>query len=493
MTNDMRHHGFNRSEGGYLMLLSLVFGAIFLGLLGALSSFVILQNRLQDQKEAQSKAFGVAEAGLEYYRWFLAHYPGDTTNGVSGGPSTFTLPYYDPEGAQIGSYTLAVSANTACGAVTSVNIESTGATLAMPQVKKTISAHYAEPSVATYSYILNDSVWAGADRIILGPYHSNNGIRMDGTANSSVTSSVSTWNCTTSYGCSPAKSNAPGVTGSGPNQSLWSYPVPQVDFGAIAADFSALKATAQASGIYYPRYSSGTDPSSNSYSRGYHLIFNANGTVTVKRVSSTTSLNVEPVNAADGDTDRARIAAYAETTYQTKTIPASCGLIYVEDNVWIEGTIPEKVTVVAANTASSLEPNIYLKGNVVYAAADGTDGLTAIAEHDVLIAPDAPDDMTLNGIFIAQNGAFGRNLYFSNSSHNACHASYEPKDSLTILGTTVSNKRTGTKWTGGFSCSGGYAGFGSRVDSYDEQMALSPPPFTPVVSTDYALMDWREE
>ncbi|MBP6860614.1 MAG: hypothetical protein KBC38_03590 [Candidatus Pacebacteria bacterium] len=471
------------------MLLSLVFGGIFLGLLGALTSYVLLENRLQDQKDAQGRAFAIAEAGLEYYRWFLAHYPGNVTNGVSGGPTTFTLPYYDPEGEQLGNYTLTLNQNSACGAVSSVDIESEGATLDMPQVTQTVSARYAQPSVGRYSYVLNDSVWAGADRIILGPYHSNGGIRMDGTANSSVSSSVSTWNCTSSYGCSPTQSAAPGVVGTGPNQSLWTYPVPQVDFAAIAADFASLKSTAQAQGLYYPRYSNTNNPNSSAYWHGYHLTFNANDTVTVRRVTSTTELEVEPVNPAETlDTDRALIAN--ETMYETRTIPASCGLIYVEDHVWIDGTIPSEVTVVAANTASGLSPNAYLRNNIVYENTDGSSGLTLIAENNVLIAPNAPAAMTLNGIFIAQNGAFGRNLYYNNS-RTACHSTYEPKTSLTILGTTVSNKRTGTKWTG-VSCSGGYAGFGTRIDSYDEQMAIDPPPFTPIVSTDYEIMDWRE-
>lgn len=489
----MRRDTFRRArlrERGYLMLLGLVFGAIFFGLLGALTSFVLLQNRLQDQKDAQGRAFAIAEAGLEYYRWFLSHYPGNVQNGTgSNGP--FTIPYYDPEGEQLGSYQLTLNANSACGETTSVDIVSKGWTLDMPAVTKTVSARYAQPSVGRYSYVLNDSVWAGDDRVILGPYHSNGGIRMDGTANSSVTSSVAAWNCTSSYGCSPTQGAAPGVVGDGPNQTLWSYPVPQVDFGAIAADFSSLKATAQDDGLYYPRYSSGTDATSNNYSRGYHLTFNANDTVTVRRVSATTQLNIEPVNPAEtATTDRALIAT--EALYETRSIPSSCGLIYVEDNVWVDGTIPSKVTLVAANTASGLSPNAYLRNNIVYENANGSSGLTLIAENNVLIAPNAPSTMTLNGIFIAQNGAFGRNLYYSNSSQNACHASYEPRTSLTILGTTVSNKRTGTKWTGSFSCSGGYAGFNTRTDSYDEQMASDPPPFTPIVSTDYELMDWRE-
>ncbi|MEK7099873.1 MAG: hypothetical protein AAB883_01915, partial [Patescibacteria group bacterium] len=81
-------------------------------------------------------------------------------------------------------------------------------------------------------------------------------------------------------------------------------------------------------------------------------------------------------------------------------------------------------------------------------------------------------------------GAFGRNYYSS------CSAAYEPKTTLTIRGTTVSSKRTGTKWVNG--C-GNYAGYGTRIDAYDRLLATDPPPFTPTVSTDYQFVDWREQ
>ncbi len=464
------------------MLLAIVFGAVFLSVFGGLAFYTLSENRLQSHNASSAQAFTIAEAGLEYYRWFLAHYPNDLQNGT-GHAGPYTATYEDPETGTAGTYTLSISGNTACGQTTSVDIESTGTPSDGSSVSRTLRARYARPSVGTYSYIINDSVWAGSDRTILGPYHSNGGIRMDGTANSPVTSSLSTWDCTSSYGCSPAQHTAPGVTGTGPNQSLWSYPTPQVDFGAIAADFGSLKTLAQSSGIYYPRYSSGTNTNSSTYWRGYHLIFNANGTVTVRRVSNETNLGVTPVNPSDDTDDWALIAA--EAAYETRTLPADCGLIYVEDNVWIEGTIPAKVTVVAANIVNAgVAPNAYLKNNLLYSAYDGTKGLTLIAEHDVLVAPDAPDTLTLNGIFIAQDGAFGMNAYDS--------CTYADKTgTLTILGTTVSNKRTGTKWTA--YCGGNAKGYQDRVDSYDRRIATNPPPFTPNVSTDYQFVDWREE
>lgn len=477
-------------QRGYLLLLALVFGSIFLTTLGGLSLFILSQNRLQTRMTANAEAFAIAESGIEYYRWHLAHYPSDLQNGT-GAPGPYSIPYLDPEtGVERGVATLAVEGNTACGEAISVDIFSTGTPTSDPASSRTIATRYAQPSVASFSYVVNDSVWAGSDRVINGPYHSNGGIRMDGTANADVTSSVSSWNCSSAYGCSPASTTASGVLGNGPNQNLWSWPVPQVDFSAIAADFGSLKTIAQAEGIYYERYSTTNGQGEPAYWRGYHLIFNANGTVTVRRVSSTSQLQAVPINSADGNTDRALISN--EATLETRTIPLDCGLIFVEDNVWIEGTIPQKVTVVAANVVNAnIAPNVYLLGNIEYGASDGTDGLTVIAEHNVLIAPNAPTTMSVNGVFIAQGGAFGRNLYL-NSSRSDCHATHEPKNSLTILGTTVSNKRTGTQWMNGCG-SGEVAGFESRTDSFDRQLASDPPPFTPVVSSDYKLLDWREE
>lgn len=472
---------------GSITLLVLVFGGIFLAVLSSLSSYVLTQNRVNNITRIRAVAFSVAEAGLEYYRWHLAHFPNDLQNGTgASGPYPIAIP--DPEGGTLGTAALSINANTACGETTSIDITSKGTAAENSTQPETLVARYAQPSVAAYSYIVNDSVWAGADRVINGPYHSNGGVRMDGTANAPVTSSLSSWTCTSSFGCSPSATE-PGVFGSGPNQDLWSYPTPQVDFAGIAADFSSLKTKATASGVYLPRYSSGNSNSS-AYHKGYHLIFNSNGTVTVRRVTSTTKLR--DVIAVDNPTvytdDYSLIRN--ETNYNTYTIPTGCGLIFVEDNAWIEGTIPTKVTVVVANvTNTGVTSDAFLPGNITYASADGSDGLTLISQHSVLITADSPNTMNLNGIFIAQSGAFGRNYY--GYAGQGCNGIYEPRSSLTILGSTISNLRTGTSWVNG--CGGGNnGGYQSRVDAFDRTLANNPPPFTPVTATDYRFVDWQQ-
>src|ERR1700744_3568281 len=112
-------------QRGYLMLLALVFGAIFLGLLAALSGFILSENRDENVSISNSKAFSLAEAGIEYYPWHLAEFPNDLQNGT-GHAGPYTITYNDPEGGQAGTITLTISGNTECGQLTAVNIQSKG-------------------------------------------------------------------------------------------------------------------------------------------------------------------------------------------------------------------------------------------------------------------------------------------------------------------------------------------------------------------------------
>ncbi len=97
--------------GGSIMLLALVFGAIFFVVFSGLSGYVIAENNFEAFHRARSEAFSIAEAGLEYYRWHLAHFPSDLQNGT-GQPGPYTIPYDDPQtGKEIGTYTLNINGN----------------------------------------------------------------------------------------------------------------------------------------------------------------------------------------------------------------------------------------------------------------------------------------------------------------------------------------------------------------------------------------------
>ena len=157
-----------------------------------------------------------------------------------------------------------------------------------------------------------------------------------------------------------------------------------------------------------------------------------------------------------------------------------------EDRVWVEGTVNGKVTIVAATPdSSSTSPDAYLNNNIYYAAYDGTDGLAIVAERNVLIPLVVPNALEIHGIFIAQSGHYGRDHFYA-SQVASQYDQYITRSSLTTVGTVVSNGRTGTAWTDG-------TGFQTRYDYYDQQLAFSPPPFTPTASTDYQFNLWREQ
>jgi hypothetical protein len=463
----MKRH--DHTQKGYLLVLIMVFGAVFLTMAIAFVGYVVTQHRGQVFNYNKERALDIAEAGLNYYKWYLAHNPDDTTNGT-GLPGPYVGVYADPEGSAIGEFSLEIASSSACGDIYAVDINSTGATYAMPNAGRKVYARYARPTVAEYAYILNSNVWAGDDRTIIGPYHSNGGIRMDGTNNSTVTSGQETWSCNSSFNCNPTQT-VDGVFGDGPNSDLWSFPSTPINFTGITIDLAQMQDKAQnAGGEYF-------GPSGKA---GYHILFKDNGTFDVYRVNKKAA---EPKGYAWGYYMH---VLNGESFIGNYDIPNACAVIFVEDQVWLEGVVNGKVTIAAADVdTTGVDPSIILNDNITYANEDS--GLLAIAEYDMLIGLVVPDDMVLNGIFIAQNGHFGRNHYTTSIPNSWWD--YIKRNSLTINGTIVSNGREGTKWVNGSTY---LSGFNTRTNTYDRDLVSDPPPMTPEVSDMYEFIEWRE-
>src|SRR3990167_438905 len=224
---------------GVTVMLVLVFMGIFIFLLGTILSYVLTQGKYGRALYAREQAVNVAEGGLEYYRWFLAHNPNIMVNGA-GLVSPANYAVNDPEAGALGTASVTASLNTSCGVVQSADLASEGTANIDQLYKRTLYARYMRPSVAEYSNIINANVWAGADRNITGAYHSNGGVRMDGTSNSIVSSALSTWSCTSSFGCSPTQTK-PGVFGAGSGSALWQYPAAALHFAGISTDFQTIR------------------------------------------------------------------------------------------------------------------------------------------------------------------------------------------------------------------------------------------------------------
>jgi len=463
-------------EKGIITTLVLVFGAVFLILLGGLLGFILLQLRVSNQKAAWNESLHIAEAGLNYYRWCL-------NNNVEGNCQT-EKDYFDPAGNPVGHFSLQISSTVSCGETVQKKIISEGWTNKFPQVKRKVSVLYARTSVAKYSYILNDNVWIGSDHEIRGPYHSNGGIRIDGENQSIVTSAKDKWICTSSFGCSTCPVSAgcwiegtdcycPGVftTTTNSNPDLFNFPVTPFDFVGITIDLAQMKNSAQSSGIYLP-------PSTdlNPQGKGYHIKFKNNGTFEVWLItglSSTWAYSLEESWHYDYFT------ITNEYLYNTYSIPSACSVIFVEDNLWPEGEVKGKITIASANLINpNLDTDVILQGNIDYTTLDGSDGFSVIGERNVLISPNSPNQMELRGIFVAQKGRFSRNHYPGNI-----------RDKLEIYGSIISNGRVGTQWISGSQIVSGYL---KRESYFDSNLVYAPPPFVPYISPDFEIIKWEE-
>ena len=480
------------------ILLVIAFMGVFALIVSSITGYVFQQSRYGRALYGREQAIHIAEAGLEYYRWFLAHNPSIMTAGA-GLVSPYTYAVTDPEGGTQGDSVVTATAELQCGVPQWIDLSSTGTADANPLFPRTLSARYMRPSVAEYSSIINANVRFSPTGTSTGPVHGNGGIRMDGYNDSDVTSPLSSWNCPSAYGCSPASTTASGVLGSGSGFALWRWgtTVPNISFANMVLNYTTLKGYAQANGVYLP-YTLGGTTVGGSDLRGYHLVFQSNGTVNVYRVFSTVTADSQHsdhlISPPFWYQDNHIIAPGGEVFVNNYVIPSGCSLIYSEAKTWIEGTIAGKVTVVAAD-AGGFTPDIILSGNITYLSATGVSGLTAVAERSVLIPLNSPDVMNIRGIFVALTGYFGRNYYTTSGDHKVPtspvdYSPYVKQSTLNKFGTVVSTLRPATRWTTAGVFTSGYDVGGTW---YDRVLAFSPPPFTPTVSTDYKFTLWREE
>ncbi len=476
-----------KNQKGAVITLVLLFSVIFLILISSLLGFVLTQIKLSNQKLSFEQSLQIAEAGVEHYKWCL-------NNGIASSCS-LSKDYTDPFGEVKGHFSIEVNSSLSCGQSISENIISIGWTNDFPNLKRKIGVLYARSSVAKYSYLVNENVWAGSDREIRGPYHSNGGVRMDGENTSVVSSSRDNWICTSSFGCGPkgfpSKGSGygqcpeqcqwdddkncvcPGVfsTTDNANYDLFQYPVPVFDFEGITIDLAQIKNNAQANSLYLP-------PSNqiNNKGKGYHLILKNDGTAEVRII---TDLYKDWAYSLEEGWHNDYFRIKNEVFYNNLSIPSSCSVVFVEDNLWLEGVASGKVTIASASLINpNKKTNVILPGNIEYSNGESSNGLAVISDNNILISPDSPDNMKLYGIFIAQKGHFGRNLYYWNI-----------KNKLEIYGAIVSNGRVGTQWTSGSNVISGYL---ERENYVDPNLIYNSPPFVPYTESNFKILRWRE-
>lgn len=452
-------------EKGSLLLYLII--AIFIFAMVMFPVITVFTGKLQLLRLSISReeSLQIAEAGINYYQWRLAHFPNDYQDGT-GQPGPYVHDYYDFDIQQnIGKFSLTITPPPAGSTI--ATIESTGWTNQNPGLTRTITARFGIPSLAKYAFLSNDVVWIGSDETINGQLQSNNGIRFDGFGNAPIQSAKSTYTCPSTQG-SPCPTTKNGVWGSASQyvQNFWQFPVPAVDFSSITSDLADMKESAEDAGIYLP-------PSN---AQGYSLVFNSNGTVSVYKV---TGRLYNPTGWDTKNNPHNEYVDYSSRDLQfTDSIPAN-GIIYVEDKTWVEGEVKGRVTLVAAQLPydSSTAPTIYIPNNIVYNEKDGTDSLGLIAQKDIVVTYHAPADIEIDAAIISQNGG-AQFFYYSGNI----------KNSITIFGAIMTFDQWTWTWVNG---SGNVtSGYRNTYSNYDSNLLYAAPPSFPLSSSGYQLLSW---
>ena len=533
---------------GDILVSVLVFAAIAVTVLTGLVNWgatLLAEIRAVSAKE---QAFQIAEAGIDYYRWHLAQYPTDYQDGTTT-PGPYNHNFYDKNNNLIGGYSLAITPPPLGS--TKVVITSTGTTTTNKNVKRIVQAILAEPSLAQFAVVSNDYMRFGSGTVVNGPITSNKGIHFDGIANNVISSAMATYNdpdyqsgvsndnggsCTNiSYGVhtciSPADPSPPSAAAN--NLAVFAagrqYPVPATDFAGLTVNLQQLKTIADASGYDFPNpaqyktitynkkgqqtgtqtsngigYHMVLSPPNSAYPNGYFTLY------TVIALVSSPNNNCSNNATANSEAQWDTRSIQSETSYNMDgnhsngvyPFPSN-GVIFSQDDLWVDGQINGSRLTIAAgqlpDPGVGYEPSINIggvnnedDGSLLYTSFNGNDVIGLIAQGNVNVPLQSPDNVTVDAALMAENGRVGR-FYYSSSCNitdpdypgNSSNRYYYNRSTLNLDGMIATNQRYGFAYTDS-------TGYTNRNLNYDANLLYSPPPNFPLASTQYQMASWKQ-
>lgn len=461
-----------KNENGYVLaLVMLVLLAV-----GIMSATLLTQIQFNQQHvtrdRAYSQSLAVAEAGLNQYLWMIASGASTEANNFaipgSADPHHQVFTLTDPDtGTLQGQYAMQIYPAGADDARVKVRI--TGLAASTTDVPRTVEAHLGRPSFSEYVLLVDESVYIGGplDRVWHGKTHSNTGIRID---TENIIDSISCAQAEYQYSGTKPGIWSDAVPASSPSRAYWHFPVPQIDFDSVTSDFARLSSLATGDANLPYASSAG----------GWHIELLPNKQYRVRRVASDTE------SASGGSITYASGSSWTTYNYPNN------GVIYVNDDVWVNGTgITGRITIASSGQLNSpgqqQTTDIHIIDDLTYAVKDGTVAVGLISQNNVVIPTYAPyskmppsldDDMEIDAAIIAQKGKEYVN-YFDNGPK---------RDTLTFFG-SISSKQTPVRAS--FSGSTLLGGFKYGANIYDSFLLHNPPPYFPMVGT-YQILDWNE-
>lgn len=470
-----------KKNNGLIIAGTLVFGTIgIIVVVGLVVWFGVIIKTTRNAFDNE-KAFQIAESGIDYYRWHLAHDDDDFTDGT-GEEGPYVHDFFNYSGDKIGEFSLNIIPPQ--NGTTVVTIESTGTVANNPDVSRTIRVQMAKPSFAKYSFVSNSEMRFGEGTEVYGALHSNGGIRFDGYANNIVSSAKEQYDDPDHAGpyefgvhthISPVDPPPPNpvpvradVFGAGRQ-----FPVPAVDFEGIVSNISDMKNLAQNSeGFYY-------GPSSRGL--GYEIVLKADETFELYEVTRIYSPSRLCRMYTNGEDSWSSWSIDRKSLIGTFDYPLN-GIMFFEDDIWVRGQIDNKRLTIVAATFPDIPSNrktITVNNDILYTNYDGQDVIALIAQNNINVGLVSEDDLRIDAALFAQNGRVGRHYY-----HSWC-GSYHQREQITVNGMLGSNKRYGFAYTDG-------TGYQYRDIIYDSNLLYGPPPNFPLTTDHYETISFEE-
>lgn len=480
---------------GFALISVVIFSGIGITIVFGFVAWALSSYRLSTHVLNRERAEQIAEAGVEYYRWHLAHSSSDFQDGT-GQAGPYVHDFYDRNDQKIGEFELTITPPATGSTV--VTITSTGSLVDEPDVTRTIRTQLAIPSFAKWAVVANDVMRFGEGTETYGPIHSNNGIRFDGIAHNVITSALSSYD-DPDHNESGADTLEYGVHTHAPTYSLSAesplpttapirndvflagrqFPVPATDFVGISSDLSQIKTQAQASGAFY-------NPSG---ALGYHIVLKTNDTYDLYRVNN---LQAAPngctnLQSQDGWGTWSIRSSNGQTLLGNYAFPAN-GLIFFDDNVWVNGAINTARLTIAAGRFpddSTTRRSITINNDLTYTNYDGSDVIGLIAQKNINVGLFSEDDLRIDAAIIAQNGRAGRYYYGDGGSGDTTCGVNANRSVLTLYGMIATNQRYGFAYTNN-------TGYETRNINYDGNLLYAPPPSFPLAGDTYETISWEE-
>jgi hypothetical protein len=469
---------------GQIIIQALVFGGIGIFFISGLINWFNISMKASRQTLNREQAIQIAEAGIDYYRWHLAHSPQDYQDGT-GMPGPYAHDFYDKDGNVIGQYILDITPPPLGSSLVTVN--STGKVNADVNVSRAVTVRLAKPSVAKYAVLANQAMRFGEGTEVFGPIHSNQGIRFDGLAHNIISSAVASYDDPDHGGSnefgvhthlSPTDPLPPNSVPSRTDvfEAGRQFPLPVIDFVGITADLAQMKSDAQADGFYRP----------SAGALGYHIVLKTDDTFDLYRVTNF-------INSPSGCTNSQGQSGWSTWSIQSQhfidnfPFPQN-GIIFLEDDVFVDGQInTARLTIVAAFFPDNppFRKNIIVNNDLLYTNYDGQDSIGLIAQGNINVGMVSEDDLRIDAALIAQNGRAGRYYYPSPNMFSQRCSPYDVRQAVTSYGMIATNQRYGFAYTDG-------NGYENRNLIYDANLLYAPPPSFPLTSDQYVTISWEE-